>query len=246
MEPTETKPVRTHLPNHTSFETAYVVDNYPYGGHRTKMAFWLEYNPRKNGGYRLVSCSLNPKTGRWNAPKPSTYCPIAAMYLDEKGHVQWVGLEVTSSPEKMTAFLNDFPGQCTSVVQLAAKVAMTYYKKTAEGGNVWVVNGVRQGYSEEEIKEAARKSEAYSQVMNLAFSMIPSQAVLERFALGQVSMCCHVWQLRKEQRDKRNRCRESAIGCSKKHRPGWSRLVARKAHNLEVGGSNPPPGPKVG
>lgn len=175
---TETKPVRTHLPNHTSFETAYVVDNYPYGGHRTKMAFWLEYNPRKNGGYRLVSCSLNPKTGRWNAPKPSTYCPIAAMYLDEKGHVQWEGLQVTSSPEKMTAFLNDFPGQCTSVVQLAAKVAMTYYKKTAEGGNVWIVNGVRQGYSEEEIKEAARKSEAYSQVMNLASSMLPSKAVL--------------------------------------------------------------------
>jgi hypothetical protein len=82
------------LSGHVSPETAYLVDDYPYGFRlRCKIRYWLEYKPKQ--GYRLVSQTTNPKQSGevWNKPKASTYVSIAAaMYLDEKEHVQWTGV----------------------------------------------------------------------------------------------------------------------------------------------------------
>ena len=36
----------------------------------------------------------------------------------------------------------------------------------------------------------------------------------------------------------------STCACERAHSAGWSSLVARRAHNPEVGGSNPPPATK--
>lgn len=86
------------LKGHISPETAYVVDDYPYGFTlRCKMRYWLEYNPKH--GFRLVSQTTNPKRGNtWNKPKASTYMRFGgAMFLDDKGHVQWSGLSEYSS-----------------------------------------------------------------------------------------------------------------------------------------------------
>ena len=58
------------LYGHDKMDNACVVDDYPYGSLRTKIRFWLEKSPSK--GFRFVSQTLNPKTGKWNAPKPST------------------------------------------------------------------------------------------------------------------------------------------------------------------------------
>ena len=79
------------LKGHTSAETAYVVDDYPYGFRlRCKIRYWLEYNPKL--GFRFWSQTTNPKVAgeRWNKPKASTYARgIAVMYLNEEDHVTW-------------------------------------------------------------------------------------------------------------------------------------------------------------
>jgi hypothetical protein len=89
------------LTGHVSPETAYVVDDYPYGFRlRCKIRYWLEFAPKK--GFRLVSQTSNPKRGNvWNKPKASTYCRFGgAMYLNAEGHVAWAGLtEYTNGAE---------------------------------------------------------------------------------------------------------------------------------------------------
>jgi hypothetical protein len=79
------------LSNHYTPETSYLVENYPYGFVlRCQIRYWLEVNAK---GTRFWSQTTNPKKGNtWNKPKASTYCPVGAMYLDEKNHVQWSGL----------------------------------------------------------------------------------------------------------------------------------------------------------
>lgn len=82
------------LSGHTTRESAYVVEDYPYGFRlRCKIRYWLEYVPRR--GFRLWSQTTNPKKfGEvWNKAKASTFQRFAgAMFLDEQGHVKWCGL----------------------------------------------------------------------------------------------------------------------------------------------------------
>lgn len=80
------------LSNHYTPETGLVVRDYPYGFVlRCQIRYWLEVHPKR--GTRFVSQTTNPKKGDvWNLPKKSTYCIVGAMYLDEKGYVQWAGL----------------------------------------------------------------------------------------------------------------------------------------------------------
>ena len=88
---------------HVSEETALTVDDYPYGFRlRTSIRYWIETTKH---GDRFVSQTLNPKTGKWNKPKKSTYIEIAVMYRDdETGHIEWTGLRHHSEDE----FLADF------------------------------------------------------------------------------------------------------------------------------------------
>ena len=81
------------LTGHVSPETAYVVEDYPYGFRlRCQIRYWLEHDARR--GFRFVSQTTNPKRGNvWNKPKASTYCKFGGcMLLDEAGHVTWTGL----------------------------------------------------------------------------------------------------------------------------------------------------------
>ena len=80
------------LTGHTSPETAYVVEDYPYGFRlRCRIRYWLEHKPRR--GFRLVSQTTNPKKlgSPWNKPKASTYCQFGVMFLNEEDHVKWSG-----------------------------------------------------------------------------------------------------------------------------------------------------------
>jgi hypothetical protein len=93
------------LTGHTSPETAYVVNDYPYGFRlRCKIRYWLEF--KKNQGFRLVSQTTNPKVARevWNKPKASTYSHLAIMGLDEKNHVTWTGFSFYGGREELDAF----------------------------------------------------------------------------------------------------------------------------------------------
>ena len=123
------------LAGHVSPETAYVVNDYPYGFRlRCWIRYWLEHNPKH--GTRMWSQTTNPKLspltvqhtaescpGRpcsaecdhveyrsiWNKPKSSTYAYIAGcMYLDDEGHVQWSALSEYSTAEESRKWLETY------------------------------------------------------------------------------------------------------------------------------------------
>ncbi|OGS01167.1 MAG: hypothetical protein A2V88_08785 [Elusimicrobia bacterium RBG_16_66_12] len=86
------------LTGHTSAETAYTVDDYPYGFRlRTSIRYWIE--TKQAQGQRFVSQTLNPKTGRWNKLKAGTYSAITVMFADNEGHVHCDGLTGYSGAE---------------------------------------------------------------------------------------------------------------------------------------------------
>jgi len=97
------------LSGHTSPDTAYLVDDYPYGFRlRCRIRYWLEYKAGK--GFRFVSQTSNPKRGHaWNKPKASTYCRFGgAMYLNDDGHVTWTGLTEYDDVHKLVKWREDF------------------------------------------------------------------------------------------------------------------------------------------
>ena len=98
------------LSGHISPETAYVVEDYPYGFRlRCKIRYWLEYKAKK--GFRFVSQTTNPKKPGevWNKPKASTYSLFGgAMYLNEKGHVTWSALSEYSGGMETKAWANKY------------------------------------------------------------------------------------------------------------------------------------------
>jgi hypothetical protein len=119
------------LSGHISPETAFVVDDYPYGFRlRCKIRYWLEFH--KTRGFRFLSQTTNPKRPGefWNKPKASTYCKFgAAMYLDENEHVTWTGLSEYSSGAEAQAFKDKYfegvpeAGRSTLNQWVASKVA---------------------------------------------------------------------------------------------------------------------------
>lgn len=95
--------MNTTLTGHTSPDTAYVVDDYPYGFRlRTQIRYWIETT--KNG-QRFVSQTMNPKTGAWNKPKASTYDDVKVLTLDESnGHIHSDSLRFNDSEEKIAEY----------------------------------------------------------------------------------------------------------------------------------------------
>jgi hypothetical protein len=93
---TLTLPTVTPLMGHTSPDTAYVVKDYPYGGMRCKIRYWIETGAKgaTKGKKRVVSQTTNPKRPGevWNKPKPgSTYSLFAYLYLNHaNNHVEWM------------------------------------------------------------------------------------------------------------------------------------------------------------
>lgn len=119
------------LSGHISPESAYVVEDYPYGFRlRCKIRYWLEFKPKK--GFRFVSQTSNPKVAGlvWNKPKASTYAMFGgAMYLDENGHVQFAALGEYSSGAEAKAWQEQYGEAVPEIGRLllnkwvAAKVA---------------------------------------------------------------------------------------------------------------------------
>lgn len=106
--------MKTLLHNHTSPETAYRVDDYPYGFRlRCQIRYWLEH--KKGHGRRLVSQTTNPKRGNvWNQPKASTYSQgFAIMYLNAEGHVKWQCADPYHCLGRLAQMRLDFAGQFT-------------------------------------------------------------------------------------------------------------------------------------
>jgi hypothetical protein len=140
------------LYGHTSETTAYLVEDYPYGFHeRTQIRYWLEEKPKK--GWRFVSQTVNPKTGRWNKPKASTYADWgAAMYLDEKGHVQWTGVGPYTDEQQMLAFVETFPGADMRELRKVVPAKLRHLRGMISGEIFFAINGVRQEQSARDIE----------------------------------------------------------------------------------------------
>lgn len=92
----------TLLHGHTSPETAYLVNDYPYGFTlRCKIRYWIE--TAKKGQYkgqqRIASQTTNPKKGdTWNKPKYSTYSDMKVLFVDTEGHVKVDGCVCYNDP----------------------------------------------------------------------------------------------------------------------------------------------------
>lgn len=99
MNPEEIDAIPTMklLTGHTSPETAYVVDDYPYGRTlRCKIRYWVETADKgaAKGQQRLARQTTNPKQDGevWNKPKRGTYSRAVYMYLNpDNDHVEWTG-----------------------------------------------------------------------------------------------------------------------------------------------------------
>jgi hypothetical protein len=85
------------LLGHVDADTAYVQEDYPYGGGlRCRIRYWIDTDTRRGhaGWHRFVSQTTNPRRpGQpWNHPKQGTYAPRMWMYLDADNHVQHTGI----------------------------------------------------------------------------------------------------------------------------------------------------------
>ena len=124
------------LSNHTSPETAYLVEDYPYGFRlRCKIRYWLESDPKR--GTRFMSQTSNPKKGNiWNKPKASIYAQFGGcMILDENDHCTWTGIsEYTNHSEAITWFetyKDGIPDSIRPLTEIWIKKIIAYDKAKA-------------------------------------------------------------------------------------------------------------------
>jgi hypothetical protein len=75
-----------------------VSENYPYGfREKTTKTDYLEFDFKK--GFRHCSMTINPKTGRENNPKKSTYYDLMVLGTDENQHCKSFVLNFNGSKE---------------------------------------------------------------------------------------------------------------------------------------------------
>lgn len=90
------------LSGHTSFESAFLVEDYPYGRTlRCKRKCWIETASKgsKIGQMRLVTCTTNPKIAGeiWNKPHAGQYSDFLIMYLDaQTGYIETDAVNINS------------------------------------------------------------------------------------------------------------------------------------------------------
>lgn len=124
------------LRGHKSPETAYLVDDYPYGFRlRCKIRYWMELKAGR--GARLVSQTTNPKVAGevWNKPKASTYSGgMPIMYLDGQGHLTWQIVSMyRGGPEQFDEARSQF--DLNEVEQTAVGILERMYAKV--NPNTW-------------------------------------------------------------------------------------------------------------
>ena len=142
--------IRQVLTGHESPETAYVVDDYPYGFKlRCKIRYWIE--TKGKNGQRMMTQTTNPKAAgeRWNKPKASTYSDLRVLYIeDETGHVQGAALSIEYDADKLEDFVAKYGEALTSPYAVTAikfgrylHLTRTHMERLA-GGNIYDVPDV--------------------------------------------------------------------------------------------------------
>lgn len=149
--------VRQPLYGHTSQETAYLVEDYPYSFRlRCKIRYWIEENDRH--GFRFCSQTTNPRKDNavWNKPKCGTYVLLSGcMYLDEKDHVQWAALGGYDSAEAVLTYIRTFSQAPLDRVRAFVAEKIRYMQGKLDGRIVMTMNGKPCEYTEYQKNEDA-------------------------------------------------------------------------------------------
>jgi hypothetical protein len=128
------------LTGHNSFETAYEIQDYPYGFRlRCKMRVWIEEHATR--GARFVSCTSNPKVEglRWNKPKAGVYAKYGVvLFLNPiHGHVEHVGVSEYSDVQELLRFRDTYgaglPPARLEKLQTLIDHKIRYEEKRARG-----------------------------------------------------------------------------------------------------------------
>ena len=119
-------------------ETAYVIEDYPYGFRlRCKKRMWVEYKEGK--GCRMVSQTSNPKRGNvWNSAKSSTYSRFGlVLLLGDDGVVTSASCTEYSSCNESIAFRNEYSsGLCPdaqAVLEIWCRLKIKYEELKQKG-----------------------------------------------------------------------------------------------------------------
>ncbi len=105
------------LQGHISPETAYVVNDYPFGFRlRCKIRYWIETAEKgaKRGQMRFMAQTTDPRKPAefWNKPKAGVYHDLVVMFLDdENGHVQNDAIGMYGWPEHFAKFKQNYANQ---------------------------------------------------------------------------------------------------------------------------------------
>jgi hypothetical protein len=151
-------------PIHVSAESAYVVDDYPFGFRlRCQKRYWIEYKPGKVGGFRLVTQTSNPKRAGlvWNAPKKGTYTDILVMGFNAKGHVITDGFRVGENEETLDRFLAAYREGIGPEGLKIERIARAFARGMKNITVTVTVNGDGPRQTREEANEIVRKSALY-------------------------------------------------------------------------------------
>lgn len=107
------------LNGYTTQATAYEVKDYPYGFRlKTSMFYWIESKAGK--GDRVCTYTIDPRNGRKNKPKYSTYSTFFHLYLNEHNKVQFGAIssyDLKDFPYRFAFLLNKIGEQYLSKVQ---------------------------------------------------------------------------------------------------------------------------------
>jgi hypothetical protein len=149
------------LAGHTDEATALVVGDYPYGRRvRTSIRYWIETRPGK--GDRFCAQTLNPKTGRWNKPKKSTYAAVGVMYREaDSGHIKWTGLSEWADEDAIAQWmgaLND--GHLTLSEEQRKNLAVVVGRHEAFKHVTWTVTSGESTPEEDAEQERIKRDVA--------------------------------------------------------------------------------------
>lgn len=116
------------------------VENYPYSFNlRTTLFDSIDFDAKK--GYRHSKQTINPKTGRENKPKKSTYSPLLVRYYDENSYIKTLHFDFNGDQEinrgcKFIFENFDFftPVEITYLYNFIYMMALVDYKATVVYG----------------------------------------------------------------------------------------------------------------
>lgn len=84
------------------FQKKYSTDSYPYGRLRCTAYFSVEF--KANKGCRTVFQTIDPKNGKLNKPKNSTYSHLVLLELMDNGHYDFRHFDVNGMREMIRTF----------------------------------------------------------------------------------------------------------------------------------------------